>query len=45
MLASCLIVQNQSPQAVSNRHADYFKLKTVKAQKAQEETLAFPFTT
>ena len=25
-------------------HADYFKLKPIKAQKTQEETLTFPFT-
>ena len=34
--------QNLSPQNVSLWHMDYFELKTIKAQRTQEESLTFP---
>lgn len=33
-------VQNESPQDVPLWHTDYFELKTIEAQKAQDETLS-----
>lgn len=37
-------VQNESPQNMPPWHADYFELKTIEAQKAQEELFTYPLT-
>ena len=37
-------IQDRPPQEAPPGYADYFKLKTIKAQKTQEEHLTFPQT-
>ena len=41
----CVGAKGKAPQDKPLWHANYFKLKTIKAQKTPEESLTFPLTT
>lgn len=44
MFKTIVGAQNKLTQDLPVWYVDYFKLKTIKAQKTQEETFTFPLT-